>query len=320
MLDLASLTSNPITLRQMEYFVWSVRLGSKTLAAKKFGVTPSAMSQQIGALESVLDRKLYDRASGRTALTRFGSIFFQHASRVIDTFYETLSICRTFHDDLVTVGTTATLATQLIPPIVYRMHRERQIKRVSVESYPDTRSLCAALDRGAVDLAVGPLESPPTGRNVRTIGEEELVIACHRNRAASLEGSWPELAREAWVGYRAESDIDKIIRRESGRAGVAVRYVATGGDVPTALSLVAHGIGVTLVPKMALRGAWPMISAVELEIPIRRTISIQARDESPLVDRFLEIAGNGNLARKLVAIGLLKDSCAYPDRSTSVAR
>ncbi|MCM6778467.1 LysR family transcriptional regulator [Nocardia sp. CDC159] len=312
MLDFASLTSNPITLRQIEYFVWSVRLGSKALAAKKFGVTPSAMSQQICALEAVLDRKLYDRASGRSSLTRFGNVFFEHAAGVMDSFYETLSVCRTFSDDVVTVGATTTLATKLIPPIIYRMQRERQVMRISVESYTDTRSLCAALDRGIVDLAVGPLETFRDGRNARTIGEEELVIACHRSRAAGLEATWPALALQPWVGYRTHSDIDKIIRRESERAGVDVRYVATAGDVPTALSLVAHGIGVTLVPKMALKGAWPMLSAVHLEKPIRRTISVQARDESPVVDRFLEIAGNGNLGRKLVAIGLLEGSEAYP--------
>ncbi|MGY2060438.1 LysR family transcriptional regulator, partial [Nocardia gipuzkoensis] len=300
MLDYAPLTSNPLTIRQIEYFVWSVKLGSKALAAKKFGVTPSAMSQQIAALESAIDRKLYDRASGRATLTRFGEIFFQHASGVVDSFHKTISACQTFNDDAITIGTTVTLASKLIPPIVYRMQREHGIKNVAVEPFIESRSLRTALACGVVDIAVGPLDAPPDGGISTVVGEEELVIACHRNRSAHLKGSWSDLAEQAWIGYSTQSDIDRIIKAESEREGVVLRYTATVQDVPTALSLAAHSIGVTLVPKMALKDSLPVLSAITLQTPIRRTISIQARDASPLVNRFLEVAGDEDLGRRLV--------------------
>lgn len=304
MSEYALLASNTITLRQFDYFVSTVRLGSMSAAARKFGVTPSAMSQQIGALEGALGRKLFDPRSRRSKLTDFGQEFFTKASDVIDSAYQALSIGRGFGDSAITVGTTSTIATKLIPPLIAAMRLQWNIETIAIRSFTNMRELAAALDHGAIDVALGPLGATAP-HLVAGFGMEEFVVACHRDLESRLDGSWPSLAKVAWIRYGPSADITDILARESSKAGVELRYVAAASDIASGLSMVEHGIGIAMVPKMALHRSSRLLSCIRLSAPIRIRLTAHAAQLSPDIEKLLNTITNPELLRKFNAAGLL---------------
>ncbi|MEU7137943.1 LysR family transcriptional regulator [Nocardia sp. NPDC046473] len=305
MSDYPVLTSNTITLRQFDYFVNAVQLGSLSAAARRFGITPSAMSQQIDALETSLGRKVFDPRSRRSRLTKFGREFFTQASDVVESARQAMAMGQTFGDGVMTVGTTPTIAQKLLPPLIYRMRHERNIDSIEVRSFTDIRELNATLEEGALDVAVGPLEQS-SSRVVHCFGEEELVVVCHPSQRSSFDGSWKQLVEAPWIRCGANSDLTDTVSREAGRAGVHVRFAVRAPDVTTALSLVEHGVGVALVPKMALHGSARLLSIIRLSRPIRRELTVHARDKSLHVEKFLEVISDSELVRKFGAAGLLE--------------
>ncbi|WP_433654730.1 LysR family transcriptional regulator [Nocardia sp. CA-128927] len=298
------LTANSITLRQFDYFVSAIQLGSLSAAAKRFGITPSAMSQQIDALEASLGRRLFDPQSRRSRLTTFGTAFFAEASNVVESARQAVAMGQTFGDGTMTVGTTPTIAQKLLPPLIYRMRNERDIDSIDVRAFTDLRELNATLEAGALDLAVGPLEQS-SSRLVHCFGEEELVVVCHPSQRTNFDGSWQQLVQAPWIRCGSNSDLTDTLSREAGRAGVHIRFTIRAPDVSTALSLVEHGVGVALVPRMALHGSPRLLSIIRLSRPIHRELTVHARDKSVQVAKFLEVITDAELVRKFGAAGLL---------------
>ncbi|MEV6558201.1 LysR family transcriptional regulator [Nocardia sp. NPDC051756] len=281
-------SSSPITLRQFDYFVSAVQLGSLSAAARRFGITPSAMSQQIDTLESTLGQKVFDPRSRRSRLTKFGREFFAKALLVVESAGQAIALGQTFGEGVMTVGTTPTIAQKLLAPLIYRMRHEQHIDSIEVRAFTDLREINATLEEGALDVALGPLDQF-SSRVVHYLGTEELVVICHPSQRSGFDGSWAQLAEAPWIRSGANSDLTEIVSREAGRAGVRVRFTVRVPDVVTALSLVEYGIGVALVPKMALHGPARRLSIIELSHPIRRELTVQARDKSVQVEKFLEV-------------------------------
>ncbi|MFE9579973.1 LysR family transcriptional regulator [Nocardia sp. NPDC006044] len=298
-------TSNTITLRQFDYFVSAVQLGSLSAAARRFGITPSAMSQQIDALESTLGQKVFDPRSRRSRLTKFGREFFAQAAVVVESARQAIAMGHTFGEGMMTVGATPTIAQKLLPPLIYRLRHQQHMDNVEVRAFDDLRELSAALAEGALDLAVGPLEQS-SSRVTHRLGAEELVVVCHPGQRGSFDGSWKQLVQAPWIRCGANSDLTDIVAREAGRAGVHARFTVRAPDVPTALNLVEHGVGVALVPKMALHGSARMLSMIRLSHPIRRDVTVHARDKSVQVEKFLEVITDSDLIGRFAASGLLE--------------
>ena len=77
-------------LKQIDYFLPVVDNESFTKAAEKCGVSQSAISQQIGALENRLDTKLLDRHNRTFTLTKAGEYFYESATVIRDQVNEML--------------------------------------------------------------------------------------------------------------------------------------------------------------------------------------------------------------------------------------
>ncbi|MFI9402109.1 LysR family transcriptional regulator [Nocardia sp. NPDC052316] len=298
------LSSTAITLRQFDYFVHAVELGSLSAAARRFGITPSAMSQQIDALETSLGRNVFDPQSRRSRLTDFGRAFFAQASKVVESARQAMAMGESFGDGVMTVGTTPTIAQKLLPPLVYRMRHERNLDSVEVRAFTDLRELDATLEEGGLDLAVGPLGQAGS-RLVHCFGEEELVVVCHPSQRGNFDGSWKQLVEAPWIRCGANSDLTDTLLREGARAGVPIRFAVRAPDVSTALSMVEYGVGVALVPRMALHGSARLLSVIRLSRPVRRELAVHARDKSPQVVKFLEVISDPELIRKFGVAGLL---------------
>ena len=269
--------------RRLRVLLQVARSGSLAAAAEELGYTPSAVSQQIRALERELGTVVLERRGRGVALTEPGRALVGHARRIVDalgaaaTEVEAIAGLRT---GTLRVGWFSTAGAILVPRAIGRFRRRHpQIELVLEEADPDE---CAQrLREGELDLAVVyefRLDEPlPAELRLTPLLEDRLHIAlppdhrlAHRKRIRMAE-----LASDTWIqGVRHGSTVATLPAacREAGFAP----HIAFQTDDPMAWQgLVAAAVGVAVIPQLALPTARPDIVARELDAPsLVRKVSV----------------------------------------------
>ncbi|MEU9717021.1 LysR family transcriptional regulator [Streptomyces sp. NPDC047976] len=250
--------------------------GSFNRAATALRLTPSAVSQQIAALERGIGAQVVDRSTRGVALTRAGRIMVGAA----ETVAAELEHARQQVDRLGTGLTRLTVATftsggrLLLPAALARLAAEhpRTVIHIREGEPEDTLPL---VRQGAVDLALayrfdGPLPGGPgagSGLEWTPLMEDPLYVVLPReHRFAGRDAlDLSELAGEPWVlgCLRTEA----YLRRYAGIAGFDPEVRGTTTDYFFARSLVAAGLGISLIPSIALGPEVPGLCAVPVAAP-----------------------------------------------------
>ncbi|RST06979.1 LysR family transcriptional regulator [Streptomyces sp. WAC07149] len=250
--------------------------GSFNRAAGALRLTPSAVSQQIAALERGLGARVVDRSTRGVTLTQAGRIMVGAA----ETVAAELAHARQQVDRLGTGRTRLTVATftsggrLLLPAALARLTAEhpRTVIHIREGEPEDTLPL---VRQGAVDLALayrfdGPLPGGPgagSGLEWTPLVEDPLYVVLPREHRLAGRGALDlsELAGEPWVlgCLRTEA----YLRRYAGIAGFDPEVRGTTTDYFFARSLVAAGMGVSLIPSVALDPEVPGLVAVPVAAP-----------------------------------------------------
>ncbi|MGE7388444.1 LysR family transcriptional regulator [Streptomyces sp. NPDC004126] len=248
--------------------------GSFNRAATALRLTPSAVSQQIAALERGLGARVVDRSTRGVTLTQAGRIMVGAA----ETVAAELEHARQQVDRLGTGRTRLTVATftsggrLLLPAALARLTAEhpRTVIHIREGEPEDTLPL---VRQGAVDLALayrfdGPLPvGQGPGLEWTPLMEDPLYVVLPREHR--FEGrdvlDLSELAGEPWVlgCLRTEA----YLRRYAGIAGFDPEVRGTTTDYFFARSLVAAGMGISLIPSIALGPEVPGLRAVPVAAP-----------------------------------------------------
>lgn len=163
-------------LRAIAVFHAAARAGSLTRAAQDLGVTPSAVSQQIAALELHLGTSLMVKSGRRMALTEAGERYFEMISENLERVAEaTRGIRGYLSSRSLTVRVTPTFATKWLLPHLGGF----------LDAYPDIDLRLDATNeptdfaRGAVDIDIRHGEGNWPGLFVEGITEERFLPVCH---------------------------------------------------------------------------------------------------------------------------------------------
>ena len=235
--------------------------GSFAAAALELQYTPSAVSQQIAALEREAGAVLVERGPRGTRLTQAGAVLDRHAAVVLGQ----LAAARAELDDLARLrGGQLRLAafesawTALVPAAVsaYRA-RHPDVELHLAES--DPADAVADVRAGACDLAVvfepNPLDAAGLEGLQRTVvGLDPLwaVLPDDHPLAAAPAVDLARLAAEPWVAPTAFCA--GVVRRACLAAGFEPDIVFSSADYGAIQGFVAAGAGVALVPFLALTG------------------------------------------------------------------
>ncbi|GHH42391.1 LysR family transcriptional regulator [Streptomyces candidus] len=283
--------------------------GSFNRAATALRLTPSAVSQQVSALERGLGAAVVTRSTRGVVLTPAGRIMLGAAESVA----AELAHARQRVERLGTGRARLTVATftsggrVLLPGALHRLMAGHPRTELHVrEGEPeDTLPL---VRRGAVDLALayhfdGPLPVGPDGGNGTGLEwtplmEDPLhVVLPDGHRFAQRDClDLAELAAEPWVLGCLKTEA--YLRRYAERAGFDPQVRGTTTDYFFARSLVAAGVGISLVPSVALAPAVPGLCTVPVTSPgpVRHIgVAVLGRCGRPhvaaLVDALREEAG-----------------------------
>lgn len=266
-----------------------VSSGSVTGAAAVLGYTPSAVSQQIAALEKEARTDLLERVGRGVRPTAAGLLLTEYA----DTISREVAEAETALADLLagrtgrlSVRYFATAGASLVAPAVARLRTEHpgvqiELKLIDPEDpLPDVRE-----GRADLALVVGPRASGQEGvRFLHLLDDPYLAVFPEGHRLASAEAlEMSDLAEEPWVGSEWPGPCLDAQLTACEAAGFRPRFVVESEDYVTAQGFVAAGLGVSLIPRLGLGvGVRPGVVVRELRSPEpSRSIYAAVRETAP---------------------------------------
>jgi DNA-binding transcriptional LysR family regulator len=287
-----------LEIRLMSAFVAVVEHRSFTGAARQLGYTQSGISQQIAALERIVDRRLLVRQFGRrlpVELTPAGAALLEHCRAVlrqIDRAYAEMIQGGTI-GHAVRVGAFSSAAVHLLPPLRRALQQHDDLRLELIESQTDFQ-IFAHLDNGAAELAFAVLPVPERFVAKRIGVDPYLAVV---SSASPLAGQNPlrlsALKGETLLGITRCEHEDTVAAQLSGY-GVDTSGFERFDDNRLIQSLAGAGNGVAIVPSLAIDRADESVTILQIpaEVPPRTIAIIYARDAplSPAALRFKEIA------------------------------
>ncbi len=243
-------------LRHLEYFVQVVESGSFSAAASALDLAQPTLSRQIAQLEAELQQRLFSRTGRGVAPTPAGIVLLVHARSVLKTIHLAKDELRDMEASpvgRVVIGLPPRISVAVSAALIqrFREHMPRAVLSISEGLSVNLREWLIA---GRLDVAL--LFDPPATPSLlyEPLLEEQLVLV----------GQWsleplPEMVRpEALISYplvlpSAPSSIRGVIDAELVPRGLQPNIIAEVGGVTTVLTLVAQGVGYSILPESVLR-------------------------------------------------------------------
>lgn len=269
-----------------------VTSGTVTAAAAHLGYTPSAVSQQVAALEREAGTALLERVGRGVRPTPAGLLLTEHAaliSAAVAQAESALADLRAGRIGRLSVRYFATAGAPLVAPALARLRREHPGVRIDLELV-DAEDPFGEVAGGRADLAVVvqarerqlhdgltlvPLLKDPYAAVLPV--DHPLAEASDEEAAVNLN----DLAGQPWVGSEPPGPCVEPVVESCAAAGFSPDFVIRSEDYATAQGFVAAGLGVGLMPRLALRTPHPgvVVRPVRNPEPVR-VISAVARGSS----------------------------------------
>src|SRR5579872_4780279 len=292
-----------ITLRQLRYFDALARHGHFGRAAEACAISQQALSMQIKEMEEMLGGLLLERGARQVTLTKFGEELLSRVREILRSVEELGDFARASRDRLagrLRVGMIPTIAPYLLPKVIENLARLHPELDIHVRETLTPR-LIKEVSEGRLDTAIValPVSEPPL-TEVALFKENFLLV-----RPGHDEGT-PVPTRESLREM-------KLLLLEEGHCfrdqalsfcnmqSSPPREMLDASSLSTLVQMVGAGIGVTLIPEMAVtvetRSAPVTVSRFKNPQP-SRTIGMVWRKTSPLAAQLQQIAEVVSLAAR----------------------
>lgn len=290
-----------IEVREARYFLAVAQTQHFGRAAQLLGMSQPPLSQAILQLERRLGARLFDRTTRKVALTETGRAFEAECRKVIAAAQRAQEVATQAEAGLVGIlrigVVTSALGEPLLSTISMFQRTRPQVETQVVEV--DTSAAPEYLMNRDIDIAIARLSVPVRHLQSQPWRRDCFVIALPADHPVA-ETTGPvdltDFVQEPWVWLRREAspDYHDQLMMTCRAAGFtpAVRHIAN--SISTQLAMVACGLGVTLVPSVAVRSVLPatityrsLINPAEL---VELSLVTRGSPLEPLVGGFLRIA------------------------------
>lgn len=242
-------------LKQLQYFVCVADARSFSRAAGLLKLAQPTLSRQIALLEKDLGYRLLTRTGRGVVPSEAGAALLVHARRMLESARlarEELSELQESPRGRVAIGLPPRIALGASATLVARF-RESMPRAVVSIFEGQSPQLRESLLEGTLDLAL--LFDPAPSRQLHyepILRETLLLVAPAQDRPLPERVSLAALARYPMVLPAAPNAIRSLIDALLRPLSIELNVVAEVGAVQTVLSLVARGIGCTILPEGAM--------------------------------------------------------------------
>jgi len=244
-------------LRDLKTFVVVADLLNFNQAGKALHAAQSTISVRIGLLEDELGLRLFDRLGRRVMLTEAGKRLQEYAKKLVDMEEEARGYvsCASGTGGALVIRIPESLAVERFPGIVGRF--QARYPKVRLRLLPCAMNgLTEDLRRGVTDLAF-VLAYEVLSRDMRSafLGVEPLVVAAAASHPlAALPQVGPrDVAETPLLLTTSDCSYRRMFEAVLAEAGLQPHIGVECGSVAAVVRYVAAGLGITIVPAVAIR-------------------------------------------------------------------
>jgi DNA-binding transcriptional LysR family regulator len=246
-----------MNLNHLAVFQAVAQAGSMTLGAERLDISQPAASKQVQELERALGVHLFDRIGRRVHLSQAGEILADYARRVfalVQEAEEAMADVRAVGRGRLVIGASTTIGSYLLPCVLAEFWRRHPDVELLVEidntEQVHRRLVGRELDVGLTEGFVGDEEL-----DAKVFHRDELVVIAASGHplagiprvSLSAVRQEPFLLREPGSGTRA------VEERELARLKLPVRVVMALGSTEGIKRVVAEGVALAIVSRLAVR-------------------------------------------------------------------
>jgi len=251
-----------MTLTELKYIVAVAREKHFGKAAEACFVSQPTLSVAVKKLEDELELKLFERSSGEVTVTPLGEEIVRQAQSVLEQAAEIKEIAKRGKDPLggpLKLGVIYTIGPYLLPDLVRQnIEQNPQMPLMLQENF--TVRLLEMLRTGEIEAAILAEPFPDTGLAIAPLYDEPFLAALPSSHplAAGTEVTTEQLKSEHMLllgsGHCFRDHVLQVCpefaRFSSNTEGIRKSF--EGSSLETIKHMVAAGMGVTLVPRLAV--------------------------------------------------------------------
>jgi DNA-binding transcriptional LysR family regulator len=264
-----------VLLGQIEAFVEVVRLGTVLRAAEALCVTQPALTARVQGLERDLGQRLFARSGRGLRLTDAGRAFLpfaEHALRAVADGRVAVDDVTTGRAGTLVLGATGSVSSYFLPRVIKQFRAAQPRIELVVRTGHSEQILEMVLNQ-TVELGI-IRELQRHDIEVTPLYEDELTLVTHPTHAFARRGqaTLAEVGYEGLVLFDRASSYYTLTQGLFAQADVAPRTVMEVDNFEAAKKMLEEGLGVALLPKMA----------VAREVAEGRLAEVRIADAGPL--------------------------------------
>lgn len=270
-----------VTLTQLRCFCAVADLGGFTAAAEQMHLTQSAISQNVAAIEKTLRTKLVHRVRGEFSMTAAGERALAEARLALAAVERLAAVASpaTSLRGVLRLGVVQSAAVKLLPGWIRRLRAIHPELTVKLYEGTDPEVLDWVM-AGVAELGIASRQH--TGLEAREIFSDDYVVIVPAGHPLEQHGSVElrALDRERMVmsGGGCETLIEQLLLAANCHPDV----VCMVRDNATLCSMVREGLGLTIMPELALPDDRSGLSVMPLQPRLRRTLNLLSASDDAL--------------------------------------
>jgi DNA-binding transcriptional LysR family regulator len=276
-------------LSDLRAFVASADLGSFRAAADSLNISPSALSRRVEKLETAFGVRLFERTTRKMELTVAGRSFVEKARNVLIELESSLFGMEDLAQrltGLVTIACVPSAVSFFLPTAIDKYHRSYPGIRVRLID-ENSSVVFLAVARGEADFGLTYVGTQEPDIEFSPILHDPFVLACLRNHPLANQKSvtWSEIAQyDDYMVLAQGSGNRTLIDNALANTMRPPQWFCEVQHVPALVSLIEAGLGIGVVPKLALpRDKHRSLVSIPLTEPtIARTLGVIRRRDRPL--------------------------------------
>lgn len=279
--------------KKLEALLMSADLGSFTRAAEVLGYTQSGLTHMMNSLEREIGFPLLDRGRHGVRLTDEGEKLaplmreFLRAGAALDETVAQLSATRS---ETIHVAAYASLAMHWLPAIIQAFRAENPTVDVDIRMADHVDAPYKLLSQGKMDVIFVSRQEPGPYDWVH-LKDDTMYAVLPRDYPTGGRESFPLHEFEGKAFLMPAQGFDKDILRIFDREGVHANIQPTVVDDATVVSMVEHGLGISMMTELTLKGRADRVLTLPVEPSASRELGIAVRslDEAPrMLRRFID--------------------------------
>ncbi|MBQ7363025.1 MAG: LysR family transcriptional regulator [Clostridia bacterium] len=260
----------------------AVDMGSFSAAAQKLGYTQSGLTHMMNALEDELGFSILQRGYFGIKLTPGGERIIPKIRQLVmceETLYNEIELVKSYGDNVIRIGAYSSIASAWIPSIVERFNKEFPDVTVNIQT-GTVAELYGGLDEGRFDICFG-------SKNTK-YDFKWMPLSLDRFYAILPKG-YPVSEREFPIsgfngtkflmpGLGFDDDISAVFSDNNVKPFVTPTYV----DDPAIISMVEHGLGISMLSELILSGRHDDVMLLPIVPEVSRTLALCIKQDKVL--------------------------------------